>query len=107
MNVLQQYQNYYEPYLGSSAVMAAFLDADAHMLMLQFEHAYGNNILPFLIEILTTVKENSDAITEYYRQEIGLYYDSPNEQYEKIRTRFNQNHTALDFNCCPELAILV
>lgn len=91
------FQNYYEPFLGSGAVMAALLDADAHMLMPHFEHAYGSDILPFLIEIFTMVKETPDVITEYYKQEIGLYYDSPDEQYEKIRTRFNQNHTALDF----------
>ena len=91
------FQNYYEPFLGSGAVMAALLDADAHMLMPHFEHAYGSDILPFLIEIFTIVKESPDVITQYYKQEIELYYDSPDEQYEKIRTRFNQNHTALDF----------
>ena len=64
------FQNYYEPFLGSGAVMAALLDADAHMLMPHFEHAYGSDILPFLIEIFTIVKETPDVITEYYKQEI-------------------------------------
>ncbi len=69
------FQNYYEPFLGSGAVMAALLDADAHMLMPHFEHAYGSDILPFLIDIFKTVKDAPDIITKYYRQGVELYYN--------------------------------
>ena len=53
------FNNYYEPFLGSGAVMAELLYADSTMLFPHFEQAYGSDILPFLIEIFNITKENS------------------------------------------------
>ena len=88
---------YYEPFLGSGAVLAELLSQDKENLFPHFEHAYGSDILPFLIDIFKTVKSNPDKIVDYYAKEISEYYINPAESYEVIRKRFNQNHNALDF----------
>lgn len=93
----EQFNNYYEPFLGSGAVLAQLLYADSEMLFPHFEHAYCNDILPFLIDIFALVKDNPDALTSYYRKEISEYYDDPVAKYDEIRDRFNGDHNALDF----------
>ena len=71
----QKFNNYYEPFLGSGAVMAELLNADATMLFPHFEHAYGSDILPFLIDIFNLTKNNPQAIAEHYQREILQYYE--------------------------------
>lgn len=91
------FKNYYEPFLGSGAVLAELLMQDSTKMFPRFEHAYGSDILPFLIDIFNSVKGNPDGIIEYYSKEITAYYRDPETQYEVIRDRFNQNHNAFDF----------
>lgn len=91
------FNNYYEPFLGSGAVLAELLMQDATRMYPHFEYAYGSDILPFLIDIFKLVKDNPSEIIDYYDKEISIYYDSPEAQYEKIKDRFNNNHNALDF----------
>ena len=91
------FNNYYEPFLGSGAVLAELLMKNSTSMIPRFEHAYGSDILPFLIDIFNYVKDNPKEISEYYSKEISLYYDDPEAQYEIIRNRFNKNHNALDF----------
>lgn len=91
------FNNYYEPFLGSGAVLAELLMQDDTSLYPHFNHAYGSDILPFLIDIFISVKENPNKIIEYYSKEISSYYENPAEQYELIRNRFNQDHNAFDF----------
>ncbi|HBI64438.1 MAG TPA: DNA adenine methylase [Clostridiales bacterium] len=93
----QSFENYYEPFLGSGAVMAELLQADATMMFPHFEQAYGSDILPFLIEIFNTTKENPQAIIDYYRKEITEYFQNPEKKYDEIRDRFNANHNPYDF----------
>ena len=47
----ESFQNYYEPFLGSGAVLAELLNADSNKLFPHFNHAYGSDILPFLVDI--------------------------------------------------------
>ena len=68
------FNNYYEPFLGSGAVMAELLYADSTMLFPHFEQAYGSDILPFLIDIFNITKENPKALVDHYRKEISEYY---------------------------------
>lgn len=89
--------DYYEPFLGSGAVLAELLMHDKTSMYPHFDHAYGSDVLPFLIDIFNTVKKSPSDLTEYYAREIALYYDDPDMQYSIIKSRFNQDHNAFDF----------
>ena len=91
------FNNYYEPFLGSGAVLAELLMQDATSLYPHFEHAYASDILPFLIDIFNIVKSEPDRLIDYYSKEIELYYEDPVAHYEVIRDRFNQDHNGFDF----------
>lgn len=91
------FKNYYEPFLGSGAVMAELLHADATMLFPHFEHAYGSDVLPFLIDVFNTTKENPQTIIEHYKKEISEYYQDPLKKYDEIKERFNTRHDPCDF----------
>ena len=93
----QQFNNYYEPFLGSGAVMAELLYSDGAKLMPHFQKAYGSDILPFLVDIFILAKENPELLTEYYKREITEYYLSPEKKYNEIREDFNKNHNPYDF----------
>lgn len=93
----QEFNNYYEPFLGSGAVMAALLDSDANKLFPKFNHAYGSDILPFLIDIFNLVKDNPESLSSYYEKEIKKYIEDPETQYNIIKNRFNSNHNPFDF----------
>ena len=54
-----EFNNYYEPFLGSGAVMAELLSSDK-----VFNTSYGSDILPFLIEIF-----NAFAILSMFSKE--------------------------------------
>lgn len=93
----QQFNEYYEPFLGSGAVMAELLYADSTRLFPHFKAAHGSDVLPFLIDIFDLVKLDPDKLTDYYEKEINEYYLNPERKYEEIRDRFNKNHNAYDF----------
>lgn len=93
----ERFNNYYEPFLGSGAVLAELLNADATLSVPHFQHAYGSDILPFLIDIFDLIKENPQIITECYKKEILEYYENPIEKYDEIRDRFNAEHNPYDF----------
>lgn len=88
----EEFRNYYEPFLGSGAVMAELLSSDK-----KFLHAYGSDILPFLIEVFELIKYEPERLTEYYEREIYEYYENPVEKYNQIRDRFNKKHNPYDF----------
>lgn len=92
-----RFNAYYEPFLGSGAVMAELLQADTAMMFPHFDHAYGSDILPFLIDIFNITKENPQSIIDYYQKEISEYYIDPNQKYEEIKNRFNAVHNPYDF----------
>ena len=103
----ERFNNYYEPFLGSGAVMAELLNRDLTELYPHFEHAYGSDVLPFLIEIFNLTKENPEALISYYEKEINEYYEDPVKKYDEIRNRFNTNHNPYDFYYYQEHAIQV
>lgn len=92
-----EFVNYYEPFLGSGAVLAELLYADRNMLFPHFNCAYGSDILPFLIEVFEHVKKSPKQLVEYYSKEIDEYYLDPCSKYDEIRNRFNACHNGLDF----------
>lgn len=87
-----EFNNYYEPFLGSGAVMAELLNSEKNCNI-----CYGSDILPFLIDIFAMVKSEPERLKSYYSQEIEEYYLDPEEKYLKIRDRFNADFNALDF----------
>lgn len=93
----ENFNDYYEPFLGSGAVMAELLYSDSEKLFPHLKQAYGSDVLPFLIDIFDLVKNNPDSLTNYYKEEITEYYKNPDEKYLEIRDRFNKNHNAYDF----------
>ena len=93
----ETFNNYYEPFLGSGAVLAELLYMDTTRLFPHFQHAYGSDILPFLIDIFEITKEKPDDLIKYYRSEITEYYENPENKYREIQARFNANHNAYDF----------
>ena len=78
------FSNYYEPFLGSGAVLAELLFQDATSMFPHFEYAYASDILPFLIEIFDIVKDNLseevifvdiyDTLKEHYEKGEYLYF---------------------------------
>ncbi|MBQ6519292.1 MAG: DNA adenine methylase [Anaerolineaceae bacterium] len=93
----ESFCNYYEPFLGSGAVMAELLNADRSKFYPHVEHAYGSDALPFLIELFDIVKNDPQSISDYYEKEINDYYSRPDEKYKEIRDRFNLKHNPWDF----------
>lgn len=93
----QQFNDYYEPFLGSGAVMAELLNEDSTKLFPHFNKAHGSDILPFLIGIFDLVKDDPEKLTDYYNKEISEYYLNPEDKYNEIRDRFNEHHNPYDF----------
>ena len=81
----KHFNNYYEPFLGSGAVMAQLLCQNIRTGFPEFNHAYGSDILPFLIDIFNIVKNDPQQIKDYYTKEITEYYLTPAEKYNEIR----------------------
>lgn len=88
----EHFNNYYEPFLGSGAVMAELLISNK-----KFSHAYGSDILPFLIDVFELTKTDPYRLINYYTEEIEAYYKDPVEKYEQIRDNFNRYHNPYDF----------
>lgn len=93
----EKFNNYYEPFLGSGAVMAALLDSDANKLLPHFNHAYGSDILPFLIDIFKLTQNDPESLFNYYKEEITKYNEDPNTRYDVIKERFNAQNNPYDF----------
>ena len=70
----EQFNNYYEPFLGSGAVMAQLLYQSSTTNTPTFAHSYASDILPFLIDIFNIVKYDPQQIKNYYSREIEEYY---------------------------------
>ena len=92
-----QFGDYYEPFLGSGAVMAQLCYNSLDSFIPTFNRGYASDILPFLIDIFNIVKNEPNSIIEYYDREITEYYSDPATKYSEIRDRFNKNHNAYDF----------
>ncbi len=91
------FNNYYEPFLGSGAVMAELLFSDRNKMYPHFHQAYGSDVLPFLVDIFHLVKNDPNKLTSYYETEINQFMDNREEKYAEVRERFNKQHNALDF----------
>lgn len=93
----EQFNDYYEPFLGSGAVIAQLLYNRGKVGVPVFKQTHASDILPFLIDIFKLVKEDPDKLKAHYAKHIEEYYQDPAAKYDEIRDRFNQDHNALDF----------
>lgn len=93
----ESFENYYEPFLGSGAVLAELIHQSNSSFFPMFRNAYGSDVLPFLIDIFNATKNNPQELVNYYTQEIERYYLDPDAQYAIIKERFNTNPNAYDF----------
>lgn len=93
----ERFNNYYEPFLGSGAVMAQLLQSNQTQGTPEFNDAYGSDVLPVLVDIFKLVKSEPQALIDHYSHEITRYYEHPEKTYLQIRERFNDEHNALDF----------
>lgn len=93
----EKFNNYYEPFVGSGAVLAELLDLKVSSLLVDFQNTFASDNNSYLIEIFNYVKENPNVIIDYYRKNIKNFMDNKKENYLTIRNRFNLHPNGLDF----------
>lgn len=93
----EQINTYYEPFLGSGAVLAVLASLNQGGIIKRYNQAVGSDILPFLIDIFKYVKDEPDTLIEHYRKHIEDYNENREERYLEFRDRFNKDFNALDF----------
>ena len=78
---------YYEPFLGSGAVLAA----------LQPPHAVASDVFGPLIEIWRTLREAPQTLVEWYRERAAVYDSLPKpEGYARILASYNRRPNGAD-----------
>lgn len=83
-----QYNKYFEPFLGSGAVLAT----------LQPRNAIGSDVFSPLIEIWTTLKDDPELLKKWYADRWKQAHgEQKKEGYEKIKASYNSNPNGADF----------
>ena len=93
----EEINTYYEPFLGSGAVLASMANMNKDGIIKRYKQAVGSDILPFLVEIFDYVKNDPNTLINHYRETISSYNENREEHYLEIRNRFNKDFNALDF----------
>ena len=93
----EEFNDYYEPFVGSGAVLAELMDEKVTSALINFNGSYASDSNQYLIEIFNYVKNNPQKIVDYYRKNIEHYMDDKVNNYNVIRDRYNQNPNGLDF----------
>lgn len=93
----EDFNDYYEPFLGSGAVLAELSYEQLSCSNGQTHAYYAGDNLPFLIDIFETVKNDPEGLASYYSEAIREYDENPKEHYLEIRNRFNSQPNGLDF----------
>lgn len=82
------YNTFYEPFLGSGAIMAT----------LSPSNAVGSDIYKPLIEIWNTLKNDPILLVEWYRERVErIGNESKKEVYDSVLENFNKNNNGADF----------
>jgi DNA adenine methylase len=82
------YGTFYEPFLGSGAVMATMAPT----------RGVGSDIFKPLIEIWQQLKFNSEGLVEWYAERRKrLDYEDKTSVYESVKTSFNASNNGADF----------
>jgi DNA adenine methylase len=88
---------YYEPFMGSGAVLGTLTSMNENSLFPKYKKAVGSDILPFLIGVFNYVKNDPQRLIQHYRDCINNFEDNRQENYLEIRERFNKTFSPLDF----------
>lgn len=97
----REINTYYEPFLGSGAVLAALSDMKYNNGLvpdISYNRAVASDALTPLIQIFEYVKHNPQAIIDYYAEQLKDYTEETKKEiYLEIRERFNKTRNPLDF----------
>lgn len=84
----KSYNKYFEPFLGSGAVLAT----------LQPKKALASDVFKPLMEIWTTLKEDPELLKQWYKERWEIANgDSKKNGYEKVKASYNSNPNGADF----------
>lgn len=82
------FNNFYEPFLGSGAVMATVTP----------QKGIGSDVFKPLIEIWQKLKDNPEELIDWYAQRRNrILNEDPVEVYEDVKASFNNSHNGADF----------
>lgn len=93
----KEFNNYYEPFVGSGAVLAELMDEKTASDLINCNGSYASDSNQYLIEIFNYVKDNPQKIVDYYKENIEHYMDDKVDNYNAIRKRYNENPNGMDF----------
>lgn len=95
----EKINTYYEPFLGSGAVLGTLLNQTKNTLVpaTTIEKAVASDIMTPLIGVFQYAKNDPQTLINHYESCIDDYNDDRSEKYLEIRDRFNQNKSPLDF----------
>jgi len=90
---------YFEPFLGSGAVLATLSNMQYNSLAPStiYNQAIASDALQPLIQIFDYVKKDPQTLIDYYRDHIENYEEDREANYLKIRENFNISRSPLDF----------
>lgn len=93
----QEINTYIEPFLGSGAVMGELLRQKDLIGGIQINNVIGSDVLEPLIGIFQLLKEEPQALIDYYTNTIGRFNSDRDNVYLEVRERFNETRNPLDF----------
>lgn len=88
---------YYEPFLGSGAVLAELSRKNTTLAGPHYITAVGSDILAPLIDIYVTLINQPEILTNYYSEIMTRFTQDRENVYLEIRDRFNSSRNPLDF----------
>lgn len=93
---------YYEPFLGSGAVLGDLAFQNYHSLIpyVQVNKFIGSDYLSPLIEIFNYTKNDPETLIgryDFWRSKLNLKLSNKKEIYEQALAEFNKNRSGLDF----------
>lgn len=93
----QNINTYIEPFLGSGAVLGEVLSQRDRIGGVKINRAVGADVLTPLVGIFNILKDNPQLLIGYYSNAIEDYNKNREDEYLKIRDRFNLTRNPLDF----------
>lgn len=64
----QEFNNYYEPFVGSGAVLIKLQEKKCSSLLVNFNESFASDNDSYLIDIFNYTKNNPQTIIDYYKK---------------------------------------